>query len=236
MRHGEAPSGSGLIPARWRHVWSGAGRDHREGVCRSGRSLLTDPSRVDRQSPALDQVAIPGERDWSVSHGGVGCCTGVAAEHISSHRILLGLLTPRPGSAIGWNRPAFPARAARSAMAPWLSPAIPTARQTKLDQCFSNVVPVRGNARQLASVAVKSATDQFDPMTRHLGCQFIFRSQRREAFCGTRSVNLRHIDVIDADLLAPASPVVDGEGIAIQIQSVTSWQASRSQTAAPTIV
>lgn len=100
-------------------------------------------------------------------------------------------------------------------MAPWLSPAIPTARQTKLDQCFSNVVPVRGNARQLASVAVKSATDQFDPMTRHLGCQFIFRSQRREAFCGTRSVNLRHIDVIDADLLAPASPVVDGEGIAI---------------------
>ena len=100
-------------------------------------------------------------------------------------------------------------------MAPWLSPAIPPARQTMLDQCFSDVVSVHGNARQLASVAVKFAADQLDPMTRHLGCQFVFRLQRCETFRSARSVNLRRIDVFDADLLAPAGPVVDGEGIAI---------------------
>jgi len=84
-----------------------------------------------------------------------------------------------------------------------------------LDQCFSDVVSVHGNARQLASVAVKFATDQLDPMTRHQGCQFVFRLQRCDTFRGARSVNLRRIDVLNSDLLAPAGPVVDGEGITI---------------------
>jgi hypothetical protein len=104
--------------------------------------------RVDRQSPALDQVAIPEERDWSVRHGGIGCCTGVAAEHISSHRTLLGLFTPKPGSTIGSNRPAFPAIAAKPSLTPRFSPAIPRPHQTMLDQCFSDIALVHRNARQ----------------------------------------------------------------------------------------
>ena len=168
----------------------GRGRDHREGACRSGRSLLTDPLWVDRQSPALDQVAIPEERDWSIPPGGVGCCAGVAAEHISPHRTLLGLFTPRPGSAIGENMPAFPARAARSALAPRLSPAIPTARQTMLDQCFSDVVSVHGNARQLASVARQRAPPRTVPQSLTRRC---FRT----------------------DLLATTGPAVDGEAVAV---------------------
>ena len=100
-------------------------------------------------------------------------------------------------------------------MAPWLSPAIPPAHEAKRDQSFSDIASFHGNARQLASVAVKFATDQFDPVTRHLVCQFVLRLQRCNAFRGARSVNLRRIDVLDADLLAPAGPVVDCEGIAI---------------------
>jgi len=121
-------------------------------------------------------------------------------------------------------------------MAPWFSPAIPPARQTMLDQCFSDIASVHGNARQLAAIAVKFATDQLDPMTRHLGCQFVLRLQRCDAFRKARSVNLWRIYVLDADLLTPAGPVVDRECVAIPDPERDIWQASRSQTAAPTIV
>lgn len=109
----------------------------------------------------------------------------------------------------------LPARAAKSAMAPWLSPATPTARKAMLDQCFSDAVSVHGNTRQLASVAVQFATDQFDPMTRHLACQFVLRLQRCDAFRSARSVNLWRIYVLDANVLTPAGLVVDREGVAI---------------------
>ena len=99
--------------------------------------------------------------------------------------------------------------------------AIPPARQTMLDQCFSDIASIHGNARQLATVAVKFATDQLDPMTRHLGCQFVLRLQRCDAFRGARSINLRRIDGLDTELLTPAASVVDGEGIAIPDRAST---------------
>jgi len=49
---------------------SGTGRDHREGLSRSGRSLLADPvSGLIDGDPGLDQEAIHQERDWQASIG-----------------------------------------------------------------------------------------------------------------------------------------------------------------------
>ena len=59
-------------PARWRLKRTGDGRDHREGECRSGGSLLADPDRglIDGD-PELVQDAIDKERDWFASEGQV---------------------------------------------------------------------------------------------------------------------------------------------------------------------
>jgi hypothetical protein len=77
---------------------------HLRGSIRSGRSLLADPLRVDREDPALGQDAITDKGDWHASAGDAVLRTAFTLVPVAAAGGRLPL--PPPGRL--WFAPVFP--------------------------------------------------------------------------------------------------------------------------------
>jgi hypothetical protein len=86
-------------------------------------------------------------------------------------------------------------------LAPRLAPAGPSPNEPFADENVADVPAVDTHARKCAAIAVRALAQDLDALTLQQLRQSVFRTLRQIAFIGTLPLDLRRIDVEDADRL-----------------------------------